>query len=98
MKAKHSQGSKCKICHRSFKDDRQLRQHLVTHDKEREFKCTINGCKKSYHTLNRLKIHERTHTGEKPFECEICQMKFTEKGGLKTHMNIHNEHKPYKCS
>ena len=44
-----------------------------------------------------LIVSQRIHTGEKPYAYDICEMEFTEKGGLAKHKRIHIGVAPYKC-
>ena len=37
------------------------------------------------------------HTDEKPYACDICEMAFTERGGLAKHKRIHTGVEHYEC-
>lgn len=58
---------------------------------DRMFRCSAEGCGKSFFVLQRLQVHMRTHNGEKPFICKEknCGKKFTTAGNLKNHRRIH---------
>ncbi|XP_031625644.1 zinc finger protein 652-like [Contarinia nasturtii] len=80
----------CRGCFSGFtqKTDHEVHENVC---KYRRYECHI--CKKFVTAgKTRLKMHMRKHNGEKPFRCEICMMRFTQKGNLKTHLdNIHTK-------
>ncbi|CAD7085862.1 unnamed protein product [Hermetia illucens] len=70
----------------------ELLYHQVLHNYPRadintQLPCSI--CEKTFRKYS-LRYHLRQHTNERVFECDQCQMKFSRKYNLKTHVdNIH---------
>lgn len=86
----------CNICHKEFKDDRNLSRHLKTHDVlNRKFICNICGW--AFSRNSNLTTHYRTHTGERPFECQLCGKRFKQRGSLLCHQKTHSKVKPFIC-
>lgn len=63
------------------------------------FKCTFEGCDRSFTTSNIRKVHIRSHTGERPYVCKYpdCGKAFASTTNYKNHMRIHTGEKPYEC-
>lgn len=94
----HQQQIQCDICSKIFSTNGNLKNHvLAIHENNRPYKCSFNGCNKSYSNKSRLIVHERTHTGIRPFQCKLCFKTFNEKGNLKTHMGFHLNQRPFRC-
>ncbi|KAF9460752.1 hypothetical protein BDZ94DRAFT_1222680 [Collybia nuda] len=72
---------------------------LVPHTKRR-YKCTHNGCDKSYFKPSRLTEHERSHTGLRPFICERCNKSYLRDTHLQAHSRSHLpvSDRPLACS
>lgn len=64
----------CEECGASFSSKPALRTHLKIHrpESERRYKCSVNGCRKTFNFPHHLKHHELTHKNEKPHFCSIC--------------------------
>ncbi|XP_031620460.1 zinc finger protein 717-like [Contarinia nasturtii] len=74
----------CRGCFRGFSQETERDGHEKL-CKRRRYECHI--CKKFVIAgITLLKRHMRKHNGEKPFRCEICMMRFTQKGNLKSHL------------
>ena len=86
----------CDICHRSYSNKGNLKQHIKVHDESKALKCDV--CLKLFCNKTQLKSHYKTHTGEKPFACQICDRKFSLKHALTRHQASHRDDKPFKCS
>lgn len=56
----------------------------MTHIPMNQTECPI--CKKSIKPRSKLWIHMVVHTGERPYPCNICDMKFTQVGSRKLHI------------
>ena len=46
-------------------------------------------CPKVFVTPSKRKRHELIHTGMRPFSCELCERRFTQRCGLKSHSQLH---------
>ncbi len=81
----HSTRRMCSLCGKSFRQQRDLRDHMNVHTGEKPYKCSM--CGKGFTQEINMKSHLRTHTGEKPFKCSICQKGWTSRYCLKLHMS-----------
>ena len=91
---------KCPICpNKQFISKCKLDWHLKCH--ERQFKCTYEGCDKSFKQKQHLKNHLLTHAdGVRPFRCKYpnCGKAFKSISHLKDHtQSIHMKLKPFEC-
>ncbi|XP_048485969.1 zinc finger protein 91 [Plutella xylostella] len=78
----------CDLCDQKFYLPSRLKEHMVTHTGERNFRCEF--CDKSYPRLKTLKEHIRTHTNDRRYKCDICNSTFTQNGSLRSHMKSHH--------
>ncbi|CAG2112435.1 unnamed protein product, partial [Medioppia subpectinata] len=79
-----------------------LKSHQISHSNERQFKCSINGCDKTFKTETSFNKHQlRTHSdffADIPWiECSHtgCQYRSKIKPDITVHMKTHS--KPYRC-
>ena len=91
---------KCPIClNRQFISKCKLDWHLKCH--KRQFKCTFEGCGKSFKQKQHLKNHLLTHSDfDRPFSCNYkgCGKAFKSISHLKDHtQSIHMKLKPFSC-
>ncbi|KAF8487680.1 hypothetical protein JB92DRAFT_2758971 [Gautieria morchelliformis] len=58
---------------------------------KRLYRCTHQGCMKSYRKPSRLAEHERSHTGEvcRPYICSTCNKSYIRKSHLIAHVRSH---------
>jgi uncharacterized Zn-finger protein len=82
----------CKFCHKEFKNQGKLREHLVNHKAKVE--CSI--CSKMINK-NRLKRHMKIHDQNRSrnFSCQICSKSFMTKYVLQQYLKIHKA--PFEC-
>lgn len=80
--------AKCKNCHKKFKKESILKQHLQFHCiLKKLYKCRF--CGKQLASKNSLIRHERIHIGDRPYMCYICQKTFADNYGCIRHINQH---------
>ncbi|KAG8229546.1 hypothetical protein J437_LFUL009020 [Ladona fulva] len=87
---------RCTFCHKEFKSNSHLVQHLRTHTGDRPFQCHL--CDYSYSTKTNLNRHLLKHTGEKPFKCSYCEFRTSVSWSLKEHVRRHTDEKSFKCN
>ena len=80
-------------CHKKFRAQGHLTDHMKIHSKVKPFQCKICGGK--FTRSSTLKIHSYTHMNIKPFKCPYkdCDRGFTEKGNMQIHMRTHKKEK-----
>ena len=70
-----------------------LRKHLISHSKKKEFKCL--DCGSEFKRSQDLKKHKVDH--ERKFYCEICSIEIKHERSFVRHMSSHHEAKRYAC-
>ncbi|XP_037298873.1 zinc finger protein 2 homolog isoform X3 [Manduca sexta] len=75
---------KCAECEMAFFSKMELRSHMVTHTRTKEFQCEI--CDKRFGTKCCLNQHMRAHFGIKHYRCDWCDLKFAARSKMKLHM------------
>ncbi|KAK8789971.1 hypothetical protein WA158_006751 [Blastocystis sp. Blastoise] len=88
----------CQLCNKRFYDNCHLRDHLVTHTKEKAFECPL--CSKRYARQNSLSTHMKSHNTTILYKCNYpeCDATFTNKLALNYHQKIHENRLIFACS
>lgn len=87
----------CYLCHLQLPGNSQFIQHFAQQhpNEELKYQCYIcNGFVKKYRSFTR---HTESHQ-EKRFSCDICDLKFSQKITLISHLTTHAVIKTFECS
>lgn len=83
----------CGICNTGLKSKIALERHMFQHTGKKPFKCSWDGCKKTFTTTANRDEHYRSHTGEKRFQCPVdgCNNRYIFAADIRKHLyKIHN--------
>lgn len=59
------------------------------------FKCTFDGCDKTYSARRTMLRHAKTHDGRNMVSCNLCGKVFKRKDTLATHiLEVHHNDRP----
>jgi uncharacterized Zn-finger protein len=82
----------CHICQKGYTRKQSLKCHILSHDKSLWlYKCTTEGCHKSFYMRSSLTDHLRTHTGKKSKVCfnEGCGKAYAAHQTRNRHSKLH---------
>ena len=85
----------CEVCKKYFAKGEHLRNHLATHNGERNHKC--EKCGKNFSQDSHLRRHLMIHQDLRPYSCHLCEKKFIQGSQLKIHLLRHTGEKPHSC-
>ena len=98
-KSSHIDLRTCDICGASIRGGKgALKDHIKTHEENRERPYSCETCGKSFYKPQLLKTHLESHNEEKIFSCQSCGKSFSRKALLKQHEMVHADALPFSCS
>lgn len=80
----------CPVCGKIYNEKRHLFSHSRSHNLKNKYKCTFDGCEKTFKHNHHLKNHMRVHEKISPFSCDECKATFRQKYALTLHKRKHS--------
>ena len=85
----------CEICGKCFELQSAFGMHMLTHNRDKQYKCTGGFLQNSVTQNDSLKRHMVIEFGDKHHRCGTCGKLLTCESDLTEHMLLHNGDKPY---
>lgn len=90
----------CRACGKAYKKRARLVRHLRSHTGSRPFRCSEEGCGRSFTRADHLSRHVATaHSSARPYVCDVdgCGSSFGTSAHLSRHRKLHTKPKPHVC-
>ena len=88
----------CDECDYSCGRNATLKEHVDSVHKKIRFRCSFDGCDKSFSLKSHLNQHLKLHEGHVNL-CDLCGKSFTTKHNLNKHKKqVHSDPRPFQCS
>ncbi|CAG2103529.1 unnamed protein product [Medioppia subpectinata] len=85
----------CDSCDYKTRTKHHLIQHMITHSKDRPYKCHFKGCNKSFKRKFELIRHNILH--KKRFQCKECNESFKDNPSLLNHLSLKHKISLFEC-
>lgn len=79
----------CTLCNRKYMHPRKLRDHMLSHNNERNIVCDI--CSKAFTLRKHIVQHMQLHSGVKSYTCRYCSATFAQAAGRRNHEKYNHE-------
>jgi len=88
----------CDECDQSFGERGSLKIHVDSIHKKIRFRCSFDGCEKSFSNKSNRSTHFKLHEGQVNL-CDLCGKTFSRKRDLNRHKNqVHSDSKTFQCT
>lgn len=89
---------KCSYCCKSFTQSGQLKRHINSHLNIRNYKCTVQGCDRTFVDPSSVTKHLVVHNkDDRKFQCSLCGSRFNRLGALRYHEKTHRQERNHSC-
>ncbi|XP_046811743.1 uncharacterized protein LOC111679022 isoform X3 [Lucilia cuprina] len=95
--------SRCSHCYRCYKNDSDLRAHLLEEFRHLQWPHKCVQCKECFRDINEFEFHKSLPHYLEVFRCEQCGKRYTQRNKFNKHVSIHqikqsSEPGKYVCS
>lgn len=88
----------CEICGKMMSSNYGYHYHVKHHGNIRNFKCPIEGCKRSFLMNHLLKKHIKSHDLKNSYACQFCDATFNTNDSRRYHLKLHYGKKDHLCT